>query len=275
MVGGGPAQHRHESPFKDADLQPAVDLLRGEFAFFQEFFDQGVVAFGGEVHQIAPQFRHLVLQVVGDGPGFQLAAGAGVGLLADQVHHALEAGLFADGQLDGHGLHFQDILDALQGRGEIGPFPVQLVNKEQPWQVIVVGSLPDLLGAHLDAVHGVDHHHRGVAHVEGGPGVGHEVVVTGSVSQVDRVLLPLVMVKGAGDSDLALNFFGFVVEHGTAVIHPPQPGGGPCREQQGFCQRGFATAAVADKDQIADTCGFAHQKLSLSLMLATPPDNTG
>ena len=100
LVGDAP-HSTGTKPLQDADLQPAVDLLRGEFAFFQEFFDQGVVAFGGEIHQIAPQFRHFVLQIGRDGPGLQFAAGAGVGLLADEVHHALEAGLFADGQLEG------------------------------------------------------------------------------------------------------------------------------------------------------------------------------
>ena len=131
VVGGRPAQHRHEGALEDADLQAAVDLLRGEFAFFQEFFDQGVVTLGGEIHQIAPQLRHFVLQIIGDGPGLQLAArGRGVGLQADEIHHPLKAGLFADGQLQGHRLDFQNILDILHYRGEIGPFPIQLVNED-------------------------------------------------------------------------------------------------------------------------------------------------
>ena len=94
----------------------------------------------------------------------------------------------------------------------------------------MVGGLPDLLGAHLDAVHRVDDDHGPIPHVEGGPGVRQEVVVPGGVGQIDRVFLPLIVVEGAGDGDLAFNLLRLVVEDGGAVIHPPQPGGGPCGE---------------------------------------------
>ena len=259
QVGGRrAAQHRDEGPLEDPLLQAAVNLLRGELPFFQEFFDQGVVAFGGVIHQIAPQLGDFVLKLIGDGPaGLGATRGPGVGLQIDEVHHPLKAGLLADGKLEGHGLHFQDILNALDCRGKVGPFPVQLIDKEQAGQLIVVGGLPDLFRAHLDAVHRVDHHHRPVPHVEDGPGIRQKVVVSGGVGQINGVFFPLVMVKGAGNGDLAFNFLGFVVEDGGAVIHPPQPGSGPGGEQQGLCQRGFAAAAVPDEDQIADICCFA------------------
>ena len=139
--------------------------------------------------------------------------------------------------------------------------------------MILVGRVPDLFGAHLDAVHRVHHHHGGVGHVEGGPGIRQEIVVAGGVSQIDRVLFPLIMVKGAGDGDLAFNFLGLVIQDGTAVVHFSQPGGGPRRKEEGLGQRGLAAAAMADKDQVADLCGFAGHQILPSLKVASPvPD---
>ena len=246
---GGPAQHRHEVALQGADPEPLVDLLRGEFPFFQELFDQGVVALGGKIEQIAAQRLHFILQVVGDGARFQLAAPGRrhVGLLADQIHHPFEAGFPADGELDRHGLDLQNFPDFLERLVKIGPLPVHLIDEDQAGQVVPVGRLPDLFGAHLDAVHRVHHHHGPVRHMEGGPGIRQEVVIPGGVGQIDRVLFPLIMVKGGGDGDLAFNFLRLVIQDGTAVVDFSQPGGGPRSKEEGFGQGGLAAAPVADQ----------------------------
>ena len=70
---GRPAQHRDKVAFQGPNPEPLVDLLRGELPFFQEFFDQGIVAFRGKIEQIAVQRLHFIFQVVGDGARFLFA----------------------------------------------------------------------------------------------------------------------------------------------------------------------------------------------------------
>ncbi len=137
-VLAGAAQNRHEVALQGADPEPLVDLLRGEFPFLQEFLDQGVVALRGKIEQIAAQRLHLILEVVGDGARFQLAAPGRrhVGLLADQIHHAFETGFPADGEQDGHGLDLQHFPDFLERLVKIGPFPVHLIDKDQAGQIV-------------------------------------------------------------------------------------------------------------------------------------------
>ena len=276
-VLAGPAQNRHETALQGADPESLVDLLRRQFPFFQEFLDQGVVTFRGKVKQIVPQRLRLILEVVGDGTRFQLAAPGRrqVGLLADQIHHPFETGFPADGQQDGHGLDLQHFPDFLERLVKIGPFPVHLIDEDQAGQIVPVGRVPDLFGAHLDAVHRVHHHHGGVGHMEGGPGIRQEIVIPGGVGQINRVLFPLIMVKGAGDGDLTFNFLRLVIQDGTAVVDFSQPGGGPRPKEEGLGQRGLAAAPMADQDQVADQCGFAGHQILPSLKVASPVPDFG
>ena len=248
-VWARPAQNRHEVALQGADPESLVDLLRREFPFFQEFLDQGVVALGGKIEQIAAQRLHLILQVLGNGDRFQLAAPSRghIGLLADQIHHPFETGFPADGEEDRHRLDLQHFPDFLERLVKIGPLPVHLIDEDQAGQIVPVGRMPDLFGAHLDAVHRVHHHHGGVGHMEGGPGIRQEVVIPGGVGQIDRVLFPLIVMKGAGDGDLAFNFLGLVIQDGTAVVDFSQPGGGPRPKEEGLGQRGLAAAPMADQ----------------------------
>jgi hypothetical protein len=212
-VVGRAAQNRHEAAFQGAQPEALVNLLRGELPFFQELFDEGVVALRGKIQQVAVERLHFILEIVGDGTGFQLAARGGgqVGLAVDQIHHPFEPGFPADGDLDGHGLDFQDFPDFFEGLVEVGPLPVHFIDEHQAGQAVEFGRLPDLFGAHFDAVHRVHHHHGAVGHVQGGPGVRQKVVVPGGVGQVDGMLFPLIMVKGGGNGDLAFNFLGLVI----------------------------------------------------------------
>ena len=158
---------------------------------------------------------------------------------------------------------------------KIGPFPVHLIDEDQAGQIVPVGRVPDLFGAHLDAVHRVHHQHGAVGHMEGGPGIRQEIVIPGGVGHIDRVLLPLIVVKGAGDGDLTFNFLRLVIQDGTAVVDFSQPGGGPRPKEEGLGQRGLAAAPMADQDEVADQCGFAGHQTLPSLEVASPVPGFG
>ena len=275
VVVGGPAEHRHDAAFERPDPEALVNFFGAELPFFQKLFDEGVVAFRGEIEEVAAQEVHFVLQVLGDRGRFQLTALAHISLEGYQIHHPFKGGLPPDGELQRHRRGFQDLLDFLERLGEVGPLPVHLVDEDQPGKLVLIGRVPHFLGAHLDAVHRVHHHDGRVAHVERRPGVRQKVVVAGGVGQINRILFPLVMVKGAGNGNLALDLFGLVIQDGTAVIYFSQPGGGPRPEEEGLGQGGLAATAVADEDQITDLCCLAgHQKISLPSRLLPRPKVT-
>ena len=130
--------------------------------------------------------------------------------------------------------------------------------------------MPDFFGAHLDPVHGINHDDGGIGDVEDGPGVGQEIIVTGGVGQVNRVFFVGIMVECGGDRGLALEFFGFEIEHRGAVVYFALTVGGAGAEKEGFGQGSLAAAAVADEGQVSDSCCFAgHHDLLVTRMPST------
>src|SRR5439155_24151251 len=118
------------------------------------------------------------------------------------------------------------------------------------------GELPDLLGLHLHAGHGVDHHHRRLDHAQAGAGVRDEIAVAGGVDEVDPMALE-VAVGGRGvDRYLAADLIGVEVRGGAAVVHlaePREPAGG---EQHGLHQGGLAHAAMTDDTDVTYLADF-------------------
>ena len=226
--------------------------MRPTFAA-QIFLDQGVVAFGGGLHQGHVRLFGRSLQVGRDIA--QLLALAQAGLHGQQAHHALEAGLFADGQLHGHQLGLEGLLDLRQGARVVGVFAVQLVDDHEARQLILVGVAPDQLGAHLHAGHGIHHHDGGLADVQGGFDLADEVGEAGRVQDVDFVVVILDGDDGGGDGDLAPALLVLKIGDGRAVLDLALPRDGAGVEQERFGQGRLARTAVPDERDIADLVG--------------------
>ena len=92
-------------------------MVFGNSPFLEKFFHQLVFALGHQFHQRLVRLLGFFCQLRGDGTFFALAAAAhlvGVGLHVDQIHHAAQALLLADGQLHGHYLASEGSLQRLQ-----------------------------------------------------------------------------------------------------------------------------------------------------------------
>ena len=143
------------------------ELLAVE-VFFHQFivglshgFDQrGAGGLGGGVLEVGGDLRFVdgVAQIVH----------VDLGLHLQKVHEALEVGLRADGQLDGHGVGLQALFHHGDHAVKVRADDVHLVDIGQPRHVILRRLPPDSLGLGLHAALGAEHRHGAVQHAQRG-----------------------------------------------------------------------------------------------------------
>ena len=156
-----------------------------------------------------------------------------VSLHVDQVDDAFEGILLADGQLDGHGVGVQAVVQHLHAAEEVGAHGVHLVDVDHAGDVVVVRLAPDRLGLGLDAALGGQDGHRAVQHAQRTLDLNGEVNVAGGVDDVDavtvrleggRVMLsfgmaPVAGGSGGGDGDTTLLLLHHPVHRSGTVMH--------------------------------------------------------
>ena len=96
--------------------------------------------------------------------------------------------------------------------------PVPLVDEREQREAAVAADLEQLEGLRLDALGGVEHHHRGVDGGEHPVGVLGEVAVAGGVEQVDDAVAVGELQHGRGDRDAALLLELHPVRGGRAAL---------------------------------------------------------
>ena len=127
--------------WRTAWRRPSCNVFDRQRAFLEEFFEQRVVAFR---HHLDQRFvRAFAASAISAGNIAFLALAVavervGVRLHADQVHHALEIALGADGQVDRHGGAAEDRLHAFKRPLEAGALAVELVDDDGARQAEIV-----------------------------------------------------------------------------------------------------------------------------------------
>ena len=120
------------------------------------------------------------------------------------VVDALELLAAADGPVDGIGVDAQLPLHLLaQFQGVFG-LPVHLVDEGEDGDVAHGADPEELAGLGLHALGAVDDHDGAVRRHKGTVGILREILVAGSVQDVDAVAVVLELHDGAGDGDAAL-----------------------------------------------------------------------
>ena len=102
---GRRAQHGEYTHLAQCELQTIQNVFDGQRAFFEELFQQGVVAFRHHFDQHLVRRLSFVGHISWNVAFFSLAVAiryVAVGLHADQVDDALELALSAPGELDGN-----------------------------------------------------------------------------------------------------------------------------------------------------------------------------
>jgi hypothetical protein len=148
----------------------------------------------------------------------QLVAFPDQRLHLDEVHHALQRVLDADGELERHPVDAELLGQGVGGLVEIGAGPVELVDEDDARHVVAVREAPVGLGLRLHAGHALDDEHRAVEHAQAAVHLDVEVDVAGGVDHVDAAAVPHGGHGGGGDGDPPLALLLHVVGRGVAVM---------------------------------------------------------
>ncbi len=179
--------------------QGLADHVGGDGFLLQHQHHQVLVEVGAGVQQLGAVLLRQLHHVLGDGLHAHVLAQVvvvDVGVHLDQVDDALEGILSADGQLDGHGVALQAVVDHVQNVEEIGAHDVHLVDVDHAGHAVVVGLTPHSLRLGLHAALGAHDGHRAVQHAQGTLHLDGEVHVARGIDDVDTGLGELVL--GAG-----------------------------------------------------------------------------
>ena len=168
-----------------------------------------------------------------------------MGLQPDKVYQPLELTLRPNREIYRRGLYGKGLPDLLNDLVEIGPLPVQFVDKDQARQIEFSGKIPHLLGAHLDTVNGINHNHRTLGRLHTHLGIREEVILTRCIDQVERGIFPGKGVKCGTKAHLPLDLLRLKIHDGGSVVHPPQPIDRLAVVENGLGQGCLAAAAVA------------------------------
>ena len=153
----GTAGDGNQQVLDGAVTQGLADHVGGDGFLLQRQHHQILVEVCAGVDELGAVFHRQVHHVLGNVlHAHVLALGivVHVGLHLDQVDDALEGILAADGQLDGHGVALQAVVDHLQNVEEISAHDVHLVDVDHTGDFIVVGLTPHSLGLGLHAALG-------------------------------------------------------------------------------------------------------------------------
>ena len=170
-----------------------------------------MVLFVKQVLHVGGDVFHAELRTLG---GFVKADG----MAAHQVHHAFKFVFRADGQLQGHGLGAQAVVDHLHATEEIGADAVHLVDKADAGHMVAVGLTPHGFRLRLHACHGVKDADGAVQDAQGALHLNGEVHVSGGVDDVDAAVFPEAGGGGGSNGDAALLFLLHPVHGGCAVV---------------------------------------------------------
>ena len=129
-----------------------------------------VVIFGDGFDQRGVEGFGFLLQFGGNFAGDVLGAD-GVVLPDDRLHldeidNASELVFLSDGNLDRDGLGIEALAEGIDGMLEIGTHLVDLVDKTNSRDAVLVGLTPDFFRLRLHAVDGVKHSHSAVEHAQ-------------------------------------------------------------------------------------------------------------
>ena len=208
---------------------------------------------GGEAFEIE-RLRFDRLAVLGDQPHLarlQVIGAGEVAALPDRPGHR-------------RGVERQRLLDLVEDLERVAALAVHLVDEGDDRNVAQPADLEQLAGARLDALGGVDHHHRGVDGGERAVGVFREVLVARRVEQVEDVA---VVIEGHHRRDhrnaaVALDRHPVGARRAAVALGLDLAGevDGAAEQQQLLGQRGLAGVRMGDDGKRAPALHFRGER---------------
>ena len=224
----GTADHRNHDVVNGALTDGPADHVLRNFLLLQNQHHDLLVDVGTGVQQLGAVLLGQLHHILGDGLHAHILAQLvviDVGVHLHQINDALEGVLSADGQLDGHRIALQSVVDHVQHVEEIGAHDVHLVDVDHAGHAVVVGLTPHSLRLGLHAALGAHDGNRAVQHTQGTLHLHGEVHVTRGIDDVQTGLgelvlgaLPVAGGSGGGDGDTTLLLLRHPVHGGGTLV---------------------------------------------------------
>ena len=141
-----------------------------------------------------------------------------VRLHVHKVNYAAKIGFLAYGQLDGHGVRLEPVMDHVYHVEEIRAHDVHLVDIDETWYVVMVGLAPHSLRLGLDSALRAEHGHAAVQHAQAALDLDGEVHVARRVDNVQPAAAPVAGRGGARYRDAALLLLLHPVHRSGALV---------------------------------------------------------
>ena len=197
------------------------DPVHGNLFTGQVQLHDFVVHLGHGFHQLLPVFAHQVLHT---GRNLflphvltQLIV-EHVGLHLQEVNHALEISLRADGKLNGNRIALQPVVHHIQHAVEVCTHDVHLIDVHHPGNLVLVGLTPHGLGLRLDTTLGAQNRHGTVQDTQGPLHLHGEVHVTRGINDVNPAALPEAGGSSGGNGDAPLLLLGHPVHSSRPIM---------------------------------------------------------
>ena len=217
----GTADHGHHLVGNCRLTDDSLDLGNGDFLTLQVLHGQVIIQSGDGIQQflvvLVGQVHHVLGDVFHTDILTQLII-EDICLHGQQVDIALEESLGADGQLNGHSIALQTLVDHGQNSVEVGTHDVHLVDIDHPGDLVLIGLTPNGLSLGLNAALGAQNGNSTVQNTQGALHLYGEVHVARGINDVQAAALPEAGSSSGSDGDTALLLLGHPVHGSGAVV---------------------------------------------------------
>src|SRR6185295_7501378 len=189
---------------------------------FEELVQHLIVILGDGFNQLGVECFRFLLQLGRNLPGDVLGA-YGVVLPDDRLHldeidYTLELIFLSDRNLNRDGLGIEALAEGIDGVLEIGAHFVNLVDKTNSGDAVLIGLTPDFFRLRLHSMHRVKHSHGAIQNTQRPLHFGGEVHVAGGINDVDPNVAPGAGGGGGSNRDAALLLLLHPVHGGSAFV---------------------------------------------------------
>ena len=215
------ADHGNHLVVDGAAADSGADLVGGDVLPFQHHHHDVIINVGNTVQQLFSVFL-CHLQHIGRNffhPHiFAHIIVIDVSVHLHQVDDASEGILGADGQLDGHSVGLQAVMNHVQHAEEICAHDVHLIDVDHTGNLVMVSLAPDGLRLGFHTALGAQDGHAAVQHTQGALHFHGKVHVARSVDNVNAVIPPETGGGSTGDGDASLLLLNHPVHGGSALM---------------------------------------------------------
>ena len=260
IMQGGAEQHGENALGEHSLAQAFFQIVDGKRSFVKKFLHQGVIAFGDEFHERFVGCFRFFREIGGNFFNFGFAVTVGrvhQRFHGDEINHAAEAFLGADGQLDGNNTAAENVLQRVERALKTRQLAVHPIQDEGTRLIVLGGVVPGFLGDYLNAGGSVYDDERSVSRDERGFCFVDKGGIAGSIEEIDFCFfclagcLPFGVGKAGIDGDFAGNFFFVPIGDGGTVGNFTQPRRHAGGEEQRRHELGFPRIAVAYNANVA------------------------